>query len=112
MKNTVNATATATAYAYLRVSGKGQIAGDGFPRQREAIQRYADANGITIVKEFTEEGVTGTADWEDRPSFAEMMAVLMSNGTQTVLVENLSRLARDLMIQESIIADFKRKGLT
>jgi DNA invertase Pin-like site-specific DNA recombinase len=29
-----------------------------------------------------------------------------------VLVERLDRIARDLMVQESIIADFKRKGLT
>ena len=107
MKNTTN-----TAYAYLRVSGRGQLSGDGFPRQREAIKKYATASGIKIVREFTEEGITGTADWGDRPAFAEMMAVLMSNGTQTVLVENLSRLARTLMVQESIIADFKRKGLT
>jgi DNA invertase Pin-like site-specific DNA recombinase len=29
------------AFAYLRVSGKGQVAGDGFPRQLSAIQVYA-----------------------------------------------------------------------
>jgi DNA invertase Pin-like site-specific DNA recombinase len=48
---------------------------------------------------------------EDRPAFAEMMAALMSNGTRAVIVERLDRVARDLMVQESIIADFKRKGL-
>jgi hypothetical protein len=38
------------AFGYLRVSGRGQLAGDGFPRQREAIQRYADAHGIKIAR--------------------------------------------------------------
>jgi DNA invertase Pin-like site-specific DNA recombinase len=100
-----------TAYAYLRVSGKGQIEGDGFERQLLAIQKYAVAYGIEIVKVFREEGVSGTTDWDDREAFGEMMALLLSNGTRTVLVENLSRVARDLMVQESVISDFRRKGL-
>ena len=100
-----------TAFAYLRVSGKGQVEGDGFPRQLEAVKKYAAANGIRIAKVFREEGVSGTTDWENRPAFAEMMAAMLSNGTRAVLVERLDRVARDLMVQESIIADFKRKGL-
>jgi DNA invertase Pin-like site-specific DNA recombinase len=99
------------AFAYLRVSGKGQVEGDGFTRQLEAVKKYAAANDIKIVKVYREEGVSGTTDWEDRPAFAEMMTALMSNGTQAVIVERLDRVARDLMVQESIIADFKRKGL-
>jgi len=55
--------------------------------------------------------VSGTTDWEDRPAFAEMMTALMSNGTHAIVVERLDRVARDLMVQESILADFKRKGL-
>ncbi len=35
-------TNTAKAVSYLRVSGKGQVDGDGFPRQRETIARYAE----------------------------------------------------------------------
>jgi DNA invertase Pin-like site-specific DNA recombinase len=35
---------------------------------------------------------------------------LHSNGTKLVLVERLDRLASDLMIQESIIAEMKRHG--
>jgi DNA invertase Pin-like site-specific DNA recombinase len=100
------------AFAYLRVIGKGQIDGDGFPRQLEAVRRYAAANNIKITKVFKEEGVSGVTDWESRPAFTEMMVGLLANGTHTVLVERLDRVARDLMIQESIIADFQRKGLT
>jgi DNA invertase Pin-like site-specific DNA recombinase len=99
------------AFAYLRVSGKGQVEGDGFPRQLEAVKKYAAANDIKIVKVYREEGVSGTTEWENRPAFAEMMAAMLSDGTRTMLVERLDRVARDLMVQESIIADFKRKGL-
>jgi DNA invertase Pin-like site-specific DNA recombinase len=38
------------------------------------------------------------------------MSALHSNGTRLVLIERLDRLARDLMIQESIIADMQRNG--
>jgi DNA invertase Pin-like site-specific DNA recombinase len=100
------------AFAYLRVSGKGQVEGDGFTRQLEAIKKYAAHGDIKIVKVYREEGVSGTMDWESRPAFSEMMTSLLANGTRKVLVERLDRIARDLMVQESIIADFKRKGLS
>jgi len=99
------------AFAYLRVSGKGQVEGDGFTRQVEAIRKFAASNDFKIAKVFKEEGVSGTTDWENRPAFSEMMAAMLANGTRTVLVERLDRCARDLMVQESIIADFRRKGL-
>lgn len=96
------------AFAYLRVSGKGQVEGDGFTRQLAAIRKHAAANGIKIVRIFREEGVSGTKDLENRPALQELLVALHSNGTRLVLVEKLDRLARDLMIQESIIADMKR----
>lgn len=98
------------AFAYLRVSGKGQIDGDGFPRQLAAIRKYASANATRIVRVFREEGVSGTRDLENRPALQDLLVALHSNGTKLVLVEKLDRLARDLMIQESIIADMKRHG--
>ena len=49
------------AYGYIRVSGKAQLTGDGFDRQRKAIQDYAGANGFKIIHIYQEEvGVFGT----------------------------------------------------
>jgi DNA invertase Pin-like site-specific DNA recombinase len=98
------------AFAYLRVSGKGQVEGDGFNRQLDAIKKYAQAQGVKIAKVFREEGVSGTKDLENRPAFLDMMTALHSNGVRLVLVEKLDRLARDLMIQETIIADLRKHG--
>jgi DNA invertase Pin-like site-specific DNA recombinase len=95
---------------YLRVSGKSQIEGDGFVRQESAIRAYAKAHNIKLVRVFKEEAVSGTKEITDRPAFVSMMEALHSNGVKLVLVENLSRIARDLMIQESIIHDLKRHG--
>ncbi len=94
-----------SAFAYLRVSGKGQLEGDGFTRQLEAIKQYAKTNGIRIVKIFREEGVSGTKELEHRPALMALMEALHSNGTKLVLIERLDRIARDLMIQESILHD-------
>lgn len=86
--------------------------GDGFTRQLTAIKKYAAANDIKVVRIFREEGVSGCTDWESRPAFSEMMGLLLSNGVRTVLVERLDRVARDLLVQESVIGDFQRKNLT
>jgi DNA invertase Pin-like site-specific DNA recombinase len=100
------------AFSYLRVSGRGQIEGDGFDRQTETITRYAVANGIEIAEVFREEGVSGTKELDDRPALAELFTALEENGIRTVLIEKLDRLARDLMVQETIIADMQRRGFT
>src|SRR5689334_6474550 len=99
-----------SAFAYVRVSGKGQIKGDGFPRQLEAIRAYAKAHDIRIAKVFEEKGVGGATDLESRPALLELMEALASNGTKLVLIEKLDRLARDLMVQETIIADLRKRG--
>lgn len=100
------------AYAYIRVSGKGQVDGDGFDRQRQAIEACAVASGLEVVQYFQEEGVSGTK--EDRPALARMLVDLEENGhgIKTVIVERLDRLARDLMVQEVILGDFQRRGIS
>jgi DNA invertase Pin-like site-specific DNA recombinase len=98
------------AFGYLRVSGRGQVDGDGFPRQEAAIRSYAKKHDIRLVKVFREEGVSGTKELSDRPAFIAMMEALHGDGVRLVLVESLGRLARDLMIQENILHDLKRHG--
>lgn len=108
-QNAERATMT-NAYAYLRVSGLGQIDGDGFPRQLAAIKKYAAANGFQITKVFREEGVSGKTELEGRAALKAMLEALASNGAKTVIIERLDRLARDLMVQENIIADLRKRG--
>jgi DNA invertase Pin-like site-specific DNA recombinase len=99
------------AFGYVRVSSPGQRADDrdGIPRQKVAIRKHAAASNIRIVQWFADT-VSGKKELENRPALQGMMTALHGNGTKLVLIEKLDRLARDLMIQESIIADFKRNG--
>jgi DNA invertase Pin-like site-specific DNA recombinase len=82
---------------------------DGIVRQKATITQYADRNGIRIVKWFVD-SITGRKELENRPALQALMIALHSNGTRLVIIEKLDRLARDLMIQESIFADFQRNG--
>lgn len=103
---------SAQAYAYLRVSGKAQIGGDGFTRQREAILNRCSSIGVEITREFIEMGVSGTGDMDDRPALAEMFAALMDNGVKLVIVERADRFSRDLMVGEVLLKQFNDIGVT
>src|SRR5687768_7393678 len=98
------------AVSYLRVSGKGQIEGDGFERQRTAIARFAKAAKYELVEEFRDEGVSGTKDLDSRPGLAALLDRIESNGAKVVLVERADRLARDLMVSEVILGQFTAAG--
>jgi DNA invertase Pin-like site-specific DNA recombinase len=100
------------AFAYLRVSGKGQIDGDGFPRQEQAVRQYAAAHGLEIVEVFREEGVSGTKDLDNRLALQSLLAALDEGDTDVVLIERLDRLARDLMVQETIIGNMRKHNIT
>lgn len=99
------------AHSYLRVSGKGQILGDGFPRQRLCIQNYCLKNNVEIDTEFVEKGVSGTLDALDRPSLTDLFVALKDNEVKLVLVENSSRLSRDLMNGEILLSEFRKIGV-
>jgi DNA invertase Pin-like site-specific DNA recombinase len=99
-------------FSYLRVSGLGQVKGDGFTRQREAITKFCRKNRYQIVSEFKDSGVSGTVDGFDRAGLSELMVAVKSNGVKTIIVENSTRLARDLMVQEVLLNDCRKCGIT
>jgi site-specific DNA recombinase len=100
------------AFAYLRVSGRGQVDGDGFPRQLAAVQGFAGSQGIIVAGVFREKGISGAVDGIDRPAWVEMIAAAREADVKVIVIEKLDRLARDLMIQERILADLKSRGVT
>jgi DNA invertase Pin-like site-specific DNA recombinase len=101
---------TTKAVSYLRVSGKGQIEGDGLPRQRDTIAGFAKRAGYELVGEYRDEGVSGAKDLDDREGLSDLLARIRSNGVRTVLVERADRLARDLLVGEVILGQFRELG--
>jgi len=100
------------SYGYIRVSGKGQITGDGFDRQTKEIKDYAQAKGFEIAHIFKEKAVSGTLDETERPAFKEMVSAILENGVKTIIIEGMDRLARDLQIQTALITYLASKGIT
>lgn len=100
------------ALAYLRVSGRGQVDGDGFPRQRDAIHRYARSHDIEVVGEYRDEGVSGTRELDDRQGLSNLIGRVRANGVRTVLIERADRLARDLLVGEVILNQFRDLSVT
>jgi len=105
-------------FGYLRVSGKGQIEGDGFPRQAEAVRAFCTAHKLKLKQLFHEEAVSGTVEGIDRPQFSDMLAqieaVLAANLERpitAIVVERMDRLARDLMVSELLLAECRKRGI-
>jgi DNA invertase Pin-like site-specific DNA recombinase len=75
------------------------------------VARYAAAHGMEIVAEFYDAGVSGTEPIESRPGFAAMLDRIESNGVRIILVEDASRFARDLLVQEAGLAMLAHRGV-
>lgn len=95
-------------FAYLRVSGRGQLEGDGFDRQRDSIQKFCDLKGWKVVRWFEERAISGTNEMGDRPALTELVSFLGGAITDTFVIECADRLARDLMVSELILADVRK----
>ncbi len=96
--------------AYLRVSGKGQETGGGFPRQEDAIQKYCKFHKLNLVDTYRDTA-TGTKESPDREGLAMLLDRLSHNGVSLVLVERADRLARDLLVGEIILGQFRDLGV-
>src|SRR5215510_3261385 len=93
------------AVAYLRVSTRQQQrSGLGIEAQRAAIARFAEAEDITIIAEFTEAETGKGADALDRrPQLAAALAAARS-ARCSVLVSKLDRLSRDVAFVSGLMA--------
>ena len=79
-------------------------------RQTTAITKYVKHHGLEVVHEFRDAGASGTKDLDNRPGLAALLDRVESNGVKIVLVENATRLARDLMVGEVILQQLTSAG--
>src|SRR6266498_2020627 len=88
--------------AYMRTSSAANVGADkdSEKRQRVAIEGFAKQAGLDIVDWFYDPAVSGADPIEVRPGFSALLDRLESNGVRTVVVEDASRFARDLVAQE------------
>lgn len=91
--------------AYVRVSSASQgRSGLGLEAQREAITRFAKAEGLDVVAEYVEvESAKGHDALERRPQLAAAMAHATLRGCP-VAVAKLDRLSRDVAFISGLMA--------
>jgi DNA invertase Pin-like site-specific DNA recombinase len=92
--------------AYYRVSTREQgKSGLGIDAQREAIARFAEAEGFEVASEFTEVETGKGADALDRrPQLAAALVEARRNGRAPVVVAKLDRLSREVHFISGLMA--------
>lgn len=82
----------------------------GLDVQRSHISKFAEQNDYAILRCFAEEGVSGAES--NRIMWSNLIVFLAQNpDIQTVIILRLDRLARDLMLQETMLAELMKKGV-
>ena len=80
------------AIAYYRYSSHAQNEAS-IEQQREEAERYAEAHGFTIIKEYPDAALSGTSD--DRPQFQLMLSEVGHIRPAALIVWKTDRIARD-----------------
>lgn len=91
--------------AYLRTSTDSQE--EGLGTQRAEIEAWASRLSLNVTSWSVDEGISGSNGLETRLGLAEAL----SSKPDGIVVYKLDRLARDLVIQETILAEAKRQGI-
>ena len=68
---------------------------ESIEKQRVLLRRYANDHGFFIVKEYTDEAISGLTDM--RPGFAKMMEDARKGHFDVLLAKNQSRFSRNFL---------------
>lgn len=82
---------------YCRLSRDDELQGDSnsIRNQKAILQKYAAEHGFTNVKEFVDDGYSGTNF--DRPDWNKLMELVDEGKVGTIIVKDMSRLGRDYL---------------
>ena len=101
------------ALGYMRTSSATNAGpdADSEPRQRAAIEQFATSNGFEVI-EWYYDVQSGSDALEARPGFAALLDHIEGNGVRDVIIEDATRLARMLAVQEAGIAKLQAMAVT
>ena len=80
---------------YIRLSREDgdKQESESISNQRNILQRYVKENNLCFIKEYVDDGVSGTTF--NRPGFNEMLQDIENKNINMVITKDLSRLGRD-----------------
>lgn len=96
------------AIGYLRVSTDEQKMGPEV--QRASIEKWAKKGDVKVVAWFTDKGVSGASEIEDRPGLVRALAAIGEHKAGVFYIAMRDRLAREASIKALIERDVQRAG--
>lgn len=91
---------------YIRLSREDgdKQESESIGNQRKILQRYVKENNLNFVKEYVDDGISGTTF--DRPSFNELLQDIEIQNINMVITKDLSRLGRDYIKTGFYLEDY------
>ena len=95
---------------YIRLSREDgdKQESESIGNQRNILQRYVKDNNLNFIREYVDDGVSGTTF--DRPGFCEMLQDIENQTINMVITKDLSRLGRDYIKTGFYIEDYFPKN--
>ena len=95
---------------YIRLSREDgdKQESESIGNQRKILQRYVKENNLCLVKEYVDDGISGTTF--DRPSFNELLQDIENKTIDMVITKDLSRLGRDYIKTGFYLEDYFPKN--
>ena len=93
---------TQRVIGYVRVSTQEQVEGFGLAVQRDGIRAYCKERGLRLVDIAADEGISGSNGLDTRPGLTEALLRVEDHEVSGIVVYRLDRLARDLLLQETV----------
>ena len=95
---------------YIRLSREDgdKQESESIGNQRKILQRYVKENNLCLVKEYVDDGISGTTF--DRHSFNELLQDIENKTIDMVITKDLSRLGRDYIKTGYYLEDYFPKN--
>lgn len=95
---------------YIRLSREDgdKQESESIGNQRKILQRYVKENNLCLVKEYVDDGISGTTF--DRPLFNELLQDIENKTIDMVITKDLSRLGRDYIKTGFYLEDYFPKN--
>lgn len=101
----------ARAIGYVRVSTAEQVAGFGLDVQEAAITRWCGENGLELAYIARDAAVSGSNGLDTRDGLAGALRDAEAGEADVLVVYRLDRLARDLVLAETLIQRLGAAGV-
>ena len=95
---------------YIRLSREDgdKQESESIGNQRKILQRYVKENNLCLVKEYVDDGISGTTF--NRPSFNELLQDIENKTIDMIITKDLSRLGRDYIKTGFYLEDYFPKN--